>query len=125
MLDGGRTALFLVDTDTGGLGAYRSNGAGGVNATAGLNGDPEAYVFASVAALETITFAGKSYLLAADATTGSVRSYQIDTSSGALTYKDSLGANDGLGVALPSAMQVVRAHGDTWVILASSGSGSL
>jgi len=125
VLDGGRTALYLVDAATGELDAYRSNGIGGVNATAELNGDPGNYQFASIAALETTTVAGNSYLLAADAGTGMVRSYQIDMTSGALTYRDSFGAADGLGVALPSAMQVVQAHGATWVILAASGSGSL
>jgi Ca2+-binding RTX toxin-like protein len=124
-LTGGITALYMVDGDTGALAGYVSDGMGALTSRAGLNGASGAYALGAVAALETTIAGGISFLLAADATWGGVYSYRIDDTSGALTYTDSLGARDGLGIAAPSAMQTVQAGGATWVILAAAGSGSL
>jgi len=125
---GGRTALYMVDGDTGRLAAYLSDGAGAIVAQAGLSGKDSAYDLGGVVALETVVTGGAGetpYLVAADADTGGVRSYRIDATTGALEYVASLGAANGLGVGTPSAMQVVQAHGASWIILAAAGSGSL
>ena len=124
-LSGGTTALYMVDGDTGALAAYVSDGAGALVGQAGLNGAASAYDLDGAIALETVTAGGISFLLAADATSSAVYSYRIDTASGALTFTDSLGAANGLGVAAPSAMKSVEVGGVTWVILAAAGSGSL
>jgi Ca2+-binding RTX toxin-like protein len=124
-LSGGTTALYMVNGDTGALAAYVSDGAGALVGQAGLNGTASAYDLDGAIALETVTAGGISFLLAADAASSAVYSYQIDTASGALTFTDSLGAANGLGVAAPSAMKSVEVGGVTWVILAAAGSGSL
>ncbi len=124
-LSGAGTALYMVDADTGQLGAYVSNGSGALTGTSAKTGTSASYQLSGVVALEVVQVAGTSYLLAADAGSASVRSYQINTATGALSYSDSLGAADGLGIAAPSAMQIVQAQGTTWVILAAAGSGSL
>ncbi|PCH75573.1 MAG: hypothetical protein COC12_00045 [Rhodobacteraceae bacterium] len=124
-LSGGTTALYMVDGDTGALAAYVSDGAGALVAQAGLTGVASAYDLGGAIALETVTAGGISFLLAADAASSAVYSYRIDTASGALTFTDSLGAANGLGVAAPSAMKTVQVGGVTWVILAAAGSGSL
>jgi len=124
-LSNGTTALYMVDGDTGALAAYVSNGAGVITALASLSGRADLYDLSGAVALETATAGGVSFLLAADSASGSVRSYRVDTDSGALQYTGSLGAANGLGVAMPSALQSVSAYGSTWVILAASGSGSL
>jgi len=124
-LSNGTTALYMVDGDTGALAAYVSDGAGALVARAGLNGAASAYDLDGAIALETVTAGGISFLLAADAASSAVYSYRIDTASGALTFTDSLGAANGLGVAAPSAMETVQVGAVTWVILAAAGSGSL
>ena len=124
-LSGGITALYMVDGDTGALVAYVSDGAGALTGRAGLNGAARAYDLDGAVALETVSVGAVTFLLAADATSSAVYSYRIDDTSGALTFTDSLGAADGLGVAAPSAMETVQLGGATWVILAAAGSGSL
>ncbi len=124
-LGNGLSALYMVDGDTGALLAFVSDGAGALTGTATLGGAATAYDFSGAAMLETGQAGGSSYLLAGDGGSGHVRSYLIDELTGDLIWRDSLGADDGLGIAAPSAMQVITAHGATWVILAAAGSGSL
>ena len=124
-LNGGKTALYMVNGDTGQLGAWVSNGNGAVTGVAGTNGLTANYQLGGVVAMEVVQLAGSSYLLAADAASGSVRSYQVNVSTGALSYSDSLGSANGLGIATPTAMEIVQTQGTTWVILAAAGSGSL
>jgi len=124
-LAGGISALYMVNGDSGALLAFVSDGAGALTGTGVLNGVASAFNFSGGALLETAQAGGNSYLLAGDGGSNSVRSYLIDATSGALSHSDSLGAWDGLGIAAPSAMEVITAHGVTWVVLAASGSGSL
>ena len=120
------TALYMVDGDTGALAAYVSDGAGAIAASAGLTGGAGTFDLDGAVALEVVSAGNVSYLVAASgADSGSVRSYRIDADSGALEYVDSLGAEDGLGIGTPSAMQTIVAYGATWVILGAAGSGSL
>ena len=124
-LGNGKSALYLVDGATGTLDAYVSNGSGGINASAPLSGPAAAYRLGHVVELATVQAGGNTFLLAADGDAGVVRSYRVDVSSGALAYSDALGAPDGLGIAAPTAMEVVKTGGTAWVILAAAGSGSL
>ncbi|PCI43188.1 MAG: hypothetical protein COB49_12625 [Alphaproteobacteria bacterium] len=119
------TALYMVDGDTGLLSAWLSDGQGGITGQAVVTGQAAALQLTGVVALVPVTVGANSYLLAADSGTQGVRVYRIDTDTGALQSIASLGANNGLGIATPTAMEVVSAHGQTWVVLAASGSGSL
>lgn len=122
----GRTALYMADTATGTLRASVSDGAGHVTAdVARTGGDSGSWRVEGTVALTTAHAGTRDFLLAADAGTQGVRSYRINTTSGALTAADSLGAADGIGIDTPTAMETVRANGATWVILAAAGTGSL
>lgn len=121
----GTTALYLADAATGMLRATVSDGLGGIAADAGLAGKAAAYQLSGSVSLALAQAGGAQFLLAADAGVEGVRSYRIDPGSGGLTAIDSLGAADGLGIATPTALETVTAHGATWIVLAAAGSGSL
>ncbi len=63
-------------------------------------------------------------LLALSAGTDALRSYRIEA-NGTLTQMSSLGASGGLGVATPSALEVVRSGGQDFVLVAAAGSSSI
>lgn len=124
-LTDGKSALYMVDGDTGLLSAWLSDGQGGLTGQANVSGQSAAVHLTGVVALTPVTVGGNAYLLAADSSAQGVRAYRIDTETGALQAIGSLGASNGLGIATPTAMEVISAHGASWVILAASGSGSL
>ena len=64
-------------------------------------------------------------LLVADAEIGGLASYRIDASTGRLTAQSTLGADQGLAISAPSALEVIEAHGQTFAVLAAAGSDSL
>lgn len=78
----------------------------------------------SVAAMDTITIDGATYVLTASTSQDEIVSFKID-SSGALTEVGTFGAFDGLGISAPTGMEVVTVDGTAYVILASSESDSL
>lgn len=128
-LGGGRSALYMVDADTGGIDAWIADGKGTITAAAKLNGKPAHYALDPGAVLTVVVPApetgGRAFLLAADAHNQGVSCYAIDAASGALARTGTLGAAEGLGVAAPTALETVTAHGATWAVLAAAGSSSL
>lgn len=77
-----------------------------------------------VQALSQAVIAGTTFLFSASLASPAVTTWQVG-SDGQLTQTASLGATDGLGISVPSAMEVVEIAGETFVILASTGSSSL
>ena len=113
-------AVYAADDGTGGLTTYTSQ-----NGTlAQLTGHPMPELN-GVVGMTCATVGGNSFLLTADQSAQGVSSFQINTSTGALTSVDTMGAYQGLGVSAPTAMEVIQAFGTTWVILAAATSGSL
>ncbi|MDU9006510.1 calcium-binding protein, partial [Sedimentitalea todarodis] len=124
-LTGGRTALYTVDADTGDLAGWLSSGNGALDSEIGFAApmatlDPDSPVL-----LNQTEAGGVRFLLTADNSGSGVRSYRINADTGQLTQRDSCGIADGLGLALPTALETVTAHGATWVVLAAAGSNSL
>lgn len=124
-LSGGQSALYMVDAATGAIDAWVTDGKGRITAAATLSGKAAHYTLDPDAVLCVAQAGGRSFLLAADGGSHGVSCYGIDTDTGALARTDTLGAADGLGVALPTALQTITAHGATWVLLAASGSSSI
>lgn len=77
-----------------------------------------------VAALQDVALAGGHYLLALAQASQGLRSYEIGA-DGALREVASLGASAGLGLAAPSALEVVQSGGQSYAIVAGAGSSSL
>ena len=72
----------------------------------------------------TVTIGARNYVLAASGTENGVTIWEVD-SSGALTQTDSIGTEDGLWGSALTAIETAVIDGQTYVILAAAGSGSL
>jgi Ca2+-binding RTX toxin-like protein len=113
-------AVYVADDGTGTLTTYAGSGSDlqrqSGTGSPGLSG---------AVAMASVTVSDTTYVLAADQGTQGVSSFRVDMQTGALSATDMMGANQGLGVATPTAMEVVQAHGATWVVLAAADSNSL
>lgn len=77
-----------------------------------------------IAAFSSVKIGGAQYLLALSNGQDAVRSYRI-AADGGLTQVASLGAAGGLGLAAPSALEVVQLAGVTYALVAGAGSSSI
>lgn len=113
-------AVYVADIGTGSLITYAVDNGTSIrqsgSSVPGLTG---------TVAMTSVTVSGRTLLLAADQGAQGVSSFRVDTNTGALSVGDTMGAGQGLGVADPTAMEVIQAFGATWVILAAAGSSSL
>ncbi|MCC5955801.1 MAG: hypothetical protein JJU07_06835 [Natronohydrobacter sp.] len=75
-------------------------------------------------AVYQITLEGRSYTVALGALDEQVTVYR-QTGSGRWVETGSLGAQNGLGIAAPSAMELVTIQGQTYLLVASSGGSSI
>ena len=112
-------ALYVVDSATGLLRTYLPGGTGGLT----LSG--ASYELGIGTQLETVTVGGQEILLATNLPRGGLVSFSIDGVTGQLQEADYAGAEEGLGVATPTALKVVEAFGETFVILGAADTSSL
>ncbi len=124
-LSDGRTVLYTVNAQTGAFGGWLSRGNGALDTGLGAAALPAPLDPTGPVLLQLAEAGGRSFLLAADAGLRGVHSYRIAGDTGALVKTGMVGAADGLGVALPTALETVSAHGASWVVLAAAGSNSL
>ena len=113
----GNGFLAIAHDETDRIATYRIESDG----TLTLIGSQEG----QAVALKTLETDGSTYVVAADPVSHNVVAYSIDTSSGALASPSVSGAEYGLGLADITAIEVVQAYGESWVIVAASGSNSL
>jgi len=106
------------------------DGAGIVQMTLDQAGTVTAAHSVTTAALENVTdlaqahMTGGDFLFSARMNAPSVTSWQIGA-NGDLTQVASIGVADGLGLSIPSALETIDLAGQTYLVLASSGSSSL
>lgn len=79
---------------------------------------------AGFAGLTSIKVGAMTFLLAADGTDNALVNYQIGA-GGIPLELDRLGADQGLGIAAPSALTTATIDGRAYVLLAAAGSGTL
>ncbi|MGH1413597.1 MAG: calcium-binding protein [Pelagimonas sp.] len=109
-------AVYVADEANGQLTAYMP----GSNGTyAPLPGGQVS--IGAGAQLETVVVGSVEYLLASDAENNGVDVYRV-MSTGGLQQASSMGAEQGLGISTPTALEVVQAFGETWVLLGAAGS---
>ncbi|MEP0504713.1 MAG: hypothetical protein ABJD13_09495 [Paracoccaceae bacterium] len=75
--------------------------------------------------LDQISIANTPYLVSADSIANEVVSYRVDDATGHISKISEFGADDGLGLQTPIAMETVSAFGRSFVVVAGSGSNSL
>ena len=77
-----------------------------------------------ITGLAGLRYGGQDFLLSISGMSGTVTSYQLD-STGLPVRVDSTGAADGLGIGAASALQVARIGGQAYAIVAGRDSSSL
>ena len=116
----GNQIVYGVLAETDGIGRLTIAPDGHVIAGTLLSLDGDA----GVTAMATIEIAGTDYVLAASGTQNTVTVWGV-SDTGDLQQADMIGPDDGLWVAAPTAMEIATTGGQTYVILAAAGSGSL
>lgn len=111
---------YITDELGGAIRCYQQTGPGDFASLGALAGSSATYRGA-VIDLDTVTLAGQSFLLATDAAGRGVSSYRIDTVTGDLEARGMMGAQQGLGVMAPVALETVTLTGKTYAVLASAG----
>ena len=74
--------------------------------------------------LAAVTINTTTFLLSVSSSGNTINSYAQDPISG-LVLRDTVGAENGFGVAAPSAMEVIEFAGESFAIVAASGSNSI
>ena len=74
--------------------------------------------------MASIQVGSRQFVLVASQNESGVSAYEIDT-TGTLTLRDSLGANEGVGIHIPSAMLTIEVAGQPMVLLGAAGTGTI
>ncbi|HHX89212.1 MAG TPA: hypothetical protein GX700_05450, partial [Paracoccus sp.] len=90
-----------------------------------LNLFPQDYAQDQIVSLLQVTVGGHEYVPTADAGLDAVTVFRRDGATGRLTETDQMGMRQGLGISAPTALEVVEIGGQTYVVLAASGTSSL
>lgn len=113
-------ALYVADTAPGRVVAYLPEGssyrAAGAEGRMSLDG-PRALAAARIG--------GQDFLLVAETEASRIVSYRISPETGALLPAGMVGAETGLGIWQPTALETVSAFGTTFVLAAAAGSSSV
>lgn len=120
----GMAYAVLALQSAGRLEVWRLDSAGRMRATdrQDLFGADEQMV--DIRGLTTASAGGQDYILSVSTAEDALRVWKL-SADGTLETVSKLGASAGLGVAAPSALEVVTAGGRTWVLVAGSGSSSV
>lgn len=119
----GSALIAAVDDATGKLNTYMFKADGTISPVQSLVAPGE--TSAGTVLLESVKIGSAEFLLRADAGLQGVAVYAVNPGTGALTLRDTLGAQEGVGIASPSEMSIVTAFGKTFVLLAASESSSI
>ncbi|WP_136444170.1 calcium-binding protein [Pacificoceanicola onchidii] len=111
--------LYVVDATTGMLRCYVPSAGGGLSQTGA------SFELGVGVELAITDVNGQEILLATDPDRGGILSYAVDGVTGALSPVDYEGAEKGMGIATPTALETVTAFGTTWALVASADSSSL
>jgi len=122
-LPDGTLAVFGALAGQTGLARLRFDAQGGLRDYAVLQ-DALAATTAGIAATATATINGQSYLLTASRIQNGLTARAID-GAGQIAGETTIGADDGLWINAPTALEVVTLGDATYAILASAGTDSL
>lgn len=114
---GSRDLLMMAHEDTGQIGTYAVNGDGTLTASGSIT--------ARVDSLQAVRIGADNFVIAADAADNTVSTYRVDGDSGAISAVDNTESLATLGIATPTAVEVVQAYGRSWVVVAGAQSNSL
>lgn len=106
-----------------GVHLFRLDDFGGMTQIGQIADGPKAFL-AGVSDIVSVAMGADRLVLVASALENGISSYRV-ASSGAVQWIDSLGTQSGLAVNGPAAMQLITLAGQTYAVLASTGTSSL
>ncbi|MBO9412556.1 hcalcium-binding protein [Ruegeria sp. R8_2] len=109
--------LAVAHETTGEIATYNLNGDGTVRLAGSSTGKADS--------MQVIQIGSSSILVTSDATSGTVETFSIDHGTGAISEVDNTDTLSTLGIATPTAVEVVQAYGQSWVVVAGAQSNSL
>ncbi|WP_170405296.1 beta-propeller fold lactonase family protein [Ruegeria arenilitoris] len=109
--------LTIAHEGTGQIATYTVNGDGSLSLAASVAGQADS--------MQVLQAGAGHFVIAADAVSGAISTYKVDQDTGALTTVDNSDALATLGIATPTAVEVVQAYGQSWVVVAGADSNSL
>lgn len=109
--------LAVAHETTGEIATYNLNGDGTVRLAGSSTGQADS--------MQVIQIGSSSILVTSDATSGTVETFSIDHGTGAISEVDNTDTLSTLGIATPTAVEVVQAYGQSWVVVAGAQSNSL
>lgn len=118
----GNTLMFTSDVQGSGLSCWHVGSDGGLYYLGTL--PTVSGPMTTLPDLAQAQINGQPYLLTLSAVDNSLTSYAVG-SDGALTQAAQLGASDGLGIAVPQAVEVVVMNGQSFALVAAGGSSSI
>lgn len=127
---GGQQVFFSAALGSAGLNSWISDGSGGLQRLAEILPD-SLRPGVDIADLDQVTINGEVYLLVISAFDNTLSSYRLGTGLagsaplGEASLVARIGADGGLGIASPAALDVVQMAGQDYVLLAASGTSSI
>lgn len=120
----GSTDLAVIAQKTvPGLTLYQMAASGEMTAIGSLSDGPKAYL-GDVADLAGLSVDGRSFLMVASALENGLTLYELGP-GGQASFSDALGADTGMPINGPNALQTVVVAGTALVVVAATGSSSL
>ncbi|WP_170384435.1 dockerin type I domain-containing protein [Ruegeria atlantica] len=109
--------LIAAHETTGQITSYTVNADGTMNASASVTAEADS--------MKVLQVGDHNYAVACDAVSGMINTYNLDDSTGALSVVDNSETLPTLGIATPTAVEVVQTYNQSWIIVAGAGSNSL
>lgn len=109
--------LALAHEDTGQIGTYIVNGDGSLSLAGLITGTADS--------MQAIQSGAGQFIVGTDAAGDGITVYHIDPANGTLSAVDNSDAIATLGISTPTAVETVEAYGESWIVVAGSGSNSL
>lgn len=114
---GSTDLLAIAHEGTGQIGTYFVNGDGTLSLAGLAVGEADS--------MQAVQSGAGQFVVSADAATNAISVFQLDAGTGMLAAIDNTSAIETLGIAVPTAVEVVEAYGQSWIVIAGSASNSL
>lgn len=121
---GNDSFLFSAEQGGAGIDGYEY-GSRAVALTGGSVGDTATSYVSDVTDLTMVTVGQSHVVLALGGSDHGISSFLFNPSNGKLTSADNIGADEGLGIHAPQAIETLKAFGATYAVVAASGTSSL
>lgn len=118
---GGHAAISTYGA--AGLKLFQVNANGSLNLTDQISDSDKAHI-GNISATASLTLGGQAYLLTLSSLENGITSFAVD-GAGKAELVDSLGTRDQLPISGPEAMRIVNLAGQSFAVIASTGSSSL